>query len=152
MQASAKDPQGGGLGGAFKELFRNPVIRIGDSGVGSRSVMTVSANAVLRGTVGEMKNPYKIYLSSATCMNLVKLDAALKAIVVPEGSKANYMIILAGKVVDHTTMEYLHGFQDRAIEAGHTCVLVGMDHFRGLSDHTLAYRVSQVPGNLTAFA
>jgi predicted lysophospholipase L1 biosynthesis ABC-type transport system permease subunit len=152
MQASAKDPQGGGVGAAFKELFRNPVIRIGDSGGGSRSVMTVAANAVLRGTVGEMKNPYKIYLSSTTCMNLVKLDAALKSIVIPEGMKANYMIILAGKVVDHTTMEYLHGFQDRAIEAGHTCVLVGMDHFRGLSDHTLAYRVSQVPGNLTAFA
>jgi hypothetical protein len=54
--------------------------------------------------------------------------------------------------VDHTTMEYLHNFQDRTIEAGHTCVLVGMEHFRGLSDHALAYRVSQVPGNLTAFA
>jgi len=151
VRASAKDPQGGGIGGAFKELFRNPVIRIGDAR-GAREVMTVAANAVLRGTVGEMKNPYKIYLSSATCMNLVKLDAALKAIVVPEGMKANYMIILAGKIVDHTTMEYLHGFQDRAIEAGHTCVLVGMEHFRGLSDHALAYRVSQVPGNLTAFA
>jgi carbonic anhydrase len=143
---------GTGVGAAFKELFRNPVIRIGDTGSGSRSVMTVAANAVLRGTVGEMKNPYKIYLSSATCMNLVKLDAALKSIMIPEGMKADYMIILAGKVVDHTTMEYLHGFQDRAIEAGHTCVLVGMDHFRGLSDHALAYRVSQVPGALPAFA
>ena len=143
---------GEGIGGAFKELFRNPVIRIGDSGGGSREVMTVAANAVLRGFVGEMKNPYKIYLSSVTCMNLVKLDAALKSIVVPEGMKANYMIILTGKVVDHTTMEYLHGFQDRSIEAGHTCVLVGMDHFRTLSDHTLAYRVNQVPGNLPAFA
>jgi hypothetical protein len=141
----------GGVGAAFKELFRNPVIRIGDRG-GSREVMTVAANAVLRGTVGEMKNPYKIYLSSATCMNLVKLDEELKKIVIPEGMKANYMIILAGKIVDHTTMEYLHGFQDRVIEAGHTCVLVGMEHFRGLSDHALAYRISQTPGNLTAFA
>ena len=141
----------GGVGAAFKELFRNPVIRIGD-GRGAREVMTVAATAVLRGTVGEMKNPYKIYLSSATCMNLVKLDEELKKIVIPEGMKANYMLILAGKIVDHTTMEYLHNFQDRAIEAGHTCVLVGMEHFRGLSDHALAYRVSQVPGNLTAFA
>jgi carbonic anhydrase len=131
---------GEGLGAALKELFRNPVIRIGD-GRSSRNVMTVAANAVLRGTVGVMKNPYKIYLSSATCMNLVKLDAELKKIVVPEGTKANYMLILAGKIVDHTTMEYLHNFQDRAIEAGHTCVLVGMEHFRGLSDHNLAYRV-----------
>jgi carbonic anhydrase len=142
---------GEGVGAAFKELFGNPVIRIGDSR-GAREVMTVAANAVLRGTIGEMKNPYKIYLSSATCMNLVKLDAALKKIVVPEGMKANYMLILAGKIVDHTTMEYLHNFQDRAIEGGHTCVLVGMEHFRGLSDHAMAYRVSQVPGNLTAFA
>ena len=141
----------GGVGAAFKELFRNPVIRIGD-GRGAREVMTVAATAVLRGTVGEMKNPYKIYLSSATCMNLVKLDEELKKIVIPEGMKANYMLILAGKIVDHTTMEYLHNFQDRAIEGGHTCVLVGMDHFRGLSDHALAYRVSQTPGNLTAFA
>ena len=142
---------GEGVGGALKELFRNPVIRIGD-GRSAREVMTVAANAVLRGTVGEMKNPYKIYLSSATCMNLVKLDAALKSIVVPEGTKANYMLILAGKIVDHTTMEYLHNFQDRTIEGGHTCVLVGMEHFRGLSDHALAYRISQTPGNLTAFA
>jgi carbonic anhydrase len=142
---------GEGVGAAFKELFRNPVIRIGD-GRGAREVMTISATAVLRGTVVAMKNPYKIYLSSATCMNLVKLDAALKAIVVPEGMKANYMLILAGKIVDHTTMEYLHNFQDRVIEAGHTCVLVGMEHFRGLSDHALAYRVAQSPNNLPAFA
>jgi carbonic anhydrase len=142
---------GEGIGAALKELFRNPVIRIGD-GRGAREVMTVAATAVLRGTVGEMKNPYKIYLSSATCMNLVKLDEELKKIVVPEGTKANYMLILAGKIVDHTTMEYLHNFQDRAIEGGHTCVLVGMEHFRGLSDHAMAYRVSQTPGNLTAFA
>ena len=103
--------------------------------------MTVSANAVLRGSVGEMKNPYKIYLSSVTCMNLVKLDAALKKIMVPEGTKANYMLILAGKIVDHTSMEYLHNFQDRSIEAGHTCVLVGIERFRSLSDHAQAYRV-----------
>ena len=131
---------GAGIAASLKELFSNPIIRIGD-GRGSREVMTVSANVVLRGTVGEMKNPYKIYLSSVTCMNLVKLDAALKAIVVPEGTKANYMLILAGRIIDHTTMEYLHNFQDRTIEAGHTCVLVGTERFRGLSDHNLAYRV-----------
>jgi carbonic anhydrase len=135
-----KASPGSGIGAGLKELFGNPIIRIGD-GAGSRDVRTVSANVVLRGTMGEMKNPYKIYLSSITCMNLVKLDAALKKIVVPEGTKANYMLILAGKIIDHTTMEYLHNFQDRTIEAGHTCVLVGTDRFRGLSDHALAYRI-----------
>jgi hypothetical protein len=47
---------------ALKELFGNPVIRIEDSR-GAREVMTVATNAVLRGNVGEMKNPYNIYLS-----------------------------------------------------------------------------------------
>ena len=139
---------GEGIGTSLKELFGNPLIRIGDAR-GSRDVRTVSATAVLRGTIGEMKNPYKIYLSSVTCMNLVKLDAALKKIVVPEGMKANYMLILAGKIVDHTTMEYLHNFQDRAIEAGHTCVLVGMERFKGLSDHAMAYRVKATESAIT---
>ena len=72
------------VGAALKELFGNFVIRLGNSR-SAREVMTVAATAVRRGTVGEMKNPFKICLASATCMNLVKLDAALKKIVVPDG-------------------------------------------------------------------
>ncbi len=141
------------LPAALTELFSNPVIRIGD-GRGSRerySVMTVATSAI-RGTVGEMKNPYKIYLSSVTCMNLMKLDKALhETLVVPANSKANFLIILAGQVIDHTSMEYLHHFQDQCIEAGHTCAIVGVDHFRAFSDHVLAYRVNP-PRTLMAFA
>lgn len=140
------------LSAALVELFRNPVIRIGD-GRGSRaqsSVMTVPTSAI-RGTVGEMKNPYKVYLSSVTCMNLMKLDKALNdTLVVPANSKANFLIILAGQVIDHTSMEYLHHFQDQCIAAGHTCAIVGMDHFRSFSDHVLAYRVNP-PRSLMAF-
>ncbi|OGW51207.1 MAG: hypothetical protein A2V62_10685 [Nitrospirae bacterium RBG_19FT_COMBO_58_9] len=143
----------GQLRAALVELFSNPVIRIGDSR-GSRerySVMTVATSAI-RGTVGEMKNPYKIYLSSVTCMNLMKLDKALnETLVVPPNSKANFLIILAGQVIDHTSMEYLHHFQDQSIAAGHTCAIVGMDHFRSFSDHVLAYRVNP-PHSLMAFA
>jgi hypothetical protein len=113
--------------------------------------MTVAMSAI-RGTVGEMKNPYKIYLSSVTCMNLMKLDKALnETLVIPSNSKANFLIILAGQVIDHTSMEYLHHFQDQCIEAGHTCAIVGMDHFRSFSDHVLAYRVNP-PHTLMAFA
>ena len=141
------------LPAALTELFSNPVIRIGD-GRGSRerySVMTVATSAI-RGTIGEMKNPYKIYLSSVTCMNLMKLDKALhETLVVPANSKANFLIILAGQVIDHTSMEYLHHFQDQCIEAGHTCAIVGVDHFRAFSDHVLAYRVNP-PRTLMAFA
>lgn len=141
------------LAAALVELFGNPVIRIGD-GRGSRTqynVMTVATSAI-RGTVVEMKNPYKIYLSSVTCMNLMKLDKVLhETLVIPSNSKANFLIILAGQVIDHTAMEYLHHFQDQCIEAGHTCAIVGMDHFRAFSDHVLAYRVNP-PHSLMAFA
>jgi MFS superfamily sulfate permease-like transporter len=143
----------GVLSAALTELFSNPVIRIGDSrGSHERySVMTVATSAI-RGSVGEMKNPYKIYLSSVTCMNLMKLDKALnETLVVPSNSKANFLIILAGQIIDHTAMEYLHHFQDQCIEAGHTCAIVGMDHFRAFSDHVLAYRVNP-PRSLMAFA
>jgi MFS superfamily sulfate permease-like transporter len=143
----------GVLSAALTELFSNPVIRIGDSrGSHERySVMTVATSAI-RGSVGEMKNPYKIYLSSVTCMNLMKLDKALnETLVVPSNSKANFLIILAGQIIDHTAMEYLHHFQDQCIEAGHTCAIVGLQHFSAFSDHVLAYRVNP-PRNLMAFA
>jgi hypothetical protein len=114
--------------------------------------MTVATSAI-RGSVGEMKNPYKIYLSSVTCMNLMKLDKALnETLVVPSNSNANFLIILAGQIIDHTAMEYLNHFQDQCIEAGHTCAIVGMDHFRAFSDHVLAYRVNPPRPSLLAFA
>ena len=161
MHASAQEAQAstsfvnsltGRLWAALKELFGSPVIRIGDGRVfGDRQqVMTVASNSI-RGTVGEMKYPYKIYLSSVTCMNLVKLDSALKNILPLPNTKDNFMIILAGHVVDHTAMEYLYQFQDQCIEAGHNCAIVGMQHFRSFSDHVLAYRVNQSQ-NIIAYA
>jgi hypothetical protein len=110
------------------------------------------ATCAIRGTAGEMKNPYKIYLSSVTCMNLMKLDKVLSQIVVPPNTKANFMVIMAGQVIDHTAMEFLHNFQDQCIEAGHTCALVGMDHFRTFSDHVLAYRVKHTLQGSVAYA
>jgi MFS superfamily sulfate permease-like transporter len=118
---------------AFKELFRDPIIKIGDGRTPGQfaPVMSVAAR--------NMKHPYKIYLSSVSCMNLMKLDAQLKAL---PNRRDNFMIILAGHVVDHTAMEYLYQFQDEHMKAGHNCVIVGTQHFLSHSDHRLAYRVS----------
>jgi len=162
LRASAKEVQAGEspltrlirlLSATIEELFSNPVIRIGDGRATRKRYngMTVSTGAI-RGTVGEMKNPYKIYLSSVTCMNLMKLDKALnETLVIPANSKANFLIILAGQIIDHTSMEYLHHFQDQCIESGHTCAIVGVDHFRSFSDHVLGYRVNN-PRERMAFA
>jgi MFS superfamily sulfate permease-like transporter len=118
---------------AFKELFGDPIIRIGDGRIqgGSIPVMSVAAK--------NMKHPYKIYLSSLSCMNLMKLDAKLKAL---PNYRDNFMIILSGHVVDHSAMEYLHQFRDQHVKAGHNCVIIGTQHFLSHSDHRLAYRVS----------
>lgn len=162
IQASAREPQTGEsfpgrvvrlLSFALEELFSNPVIRIGDGRATRKrySVMTVATGSI-RGAVGQLKNPYKIYLSSVTCMNLMKLDKVLnETLVIPANSQANFLIILAGQIIDHTSMEYLHHFQDQCIAAGHTCAIVGVDHFRTFSDHVLGYRINN-PRERMAFA
>jgi MFS superfamily sulfate permease-like transporter len=145
-----RSPRSQGFKSALIELFANPVIRIGDTRIANErysSVMSVATTAI-RSTVAETTNPYKIYLSSVTCMNLMKLDHSLSQIGVPPSTKGDYVIIVAGKVIDHTAMDYLHNFQDQCINAGHTCVLVGMHHFRTFSDHVLAYRVNQAQNPL----
>lgn len=123
------------LWAAFSELFRDPIIRIGDGRSlrkGSLPVMTVAAR--------DMKHPYKIYLSSLSCMNLLKLDEKLQTL---PNNRDNFMIILAGHVVDHTAMEYLHQYRERLLKDGHNCVILGTQRFLPHSDHRLAYRVSQ---------
>lgn len=88
----------------------------------------------------DMKHPYKIYLSSLSCMNLLKLDEKLQTL---PNNRDNFMIILAGHVVDHTAMEYLHQYRERLLKDGHNCVILGTQRFLPHSDHRLAYRVSQ---------
>lgn len=135
FHASRTEPFSVRIWAAFKELFGDPIIRIGDGrthGRGSLPVMSVAAK--------NMKHPYKIYLSSLSCMNLMKLDAKLKAL---PNHRDNFMIILAGHVVDHTAMEYLYQFRDQHVKAGHNCEILGTQHFLSHSDHRLAYRVAQ---------
>jgi len=117
---------------AFQELFRDPIIRIGDGRIRGEHVPVMSVAA------RNMKHPYKIYLSSLSCMNLMKLDAQLKAL--PD-LRDNFMIILAGHVVDHSAMAYLEQFRDQQIKSGHHCVILGTQHFLSHSRHRLAYRV-----------
>ncbi len=132
------------IGAAFKELFSNPVIRIGDGRVerGAMQLMTV-ANRSVPGTGNSATPPYKIYLHSVTCMNLLKLDTALNRLAPLPTGKENFIIVLAGRVVDHTSMEYLHQFREQCERAGHHCAIVGTHNFQSFSNHVLAYRVSQ---------
>ena len=123
---------------SIKELFRDPVIRIGDGRVTSEILPVVSAPG------GYMKHPYKIYLSSISCMNVMKLDARLKVFLDHGPMRHNFMLILRGHLVDHTAMEYLHHFRNECLQEGHDCVIVGNENFMPHSSHALAYRVNQI--------
>jgi carbonic anhydrase len=130
------------LSDAFKEMFTDPVIRIGDArGSHERYSVKLVSNSVTGGPVGSRKNTFKIYLSSVTCMNLIKLDKALSKVPIPHKPGSDFVVIVRGLIIDHTAMEYLHHFQERCLHAGHTCTLVGMESFQALSDHALAFRM-----------
>ena len=127
---------------AFEELFTSPVIRIGDGrGTRARYSVKLAANNMPGGIAGTAKDTYKIYLSSVTCMNLVKLDKALSRISDPPNPGSNFMVIVLGRLIDHTAMEYLHHFREHCIQSGHTCSLVGMEDFQALSGHVLAFHM-----------
>lgn len=130
------------LNASLKELFRDPIIRIGDGRITSESAPVISASG------GNMKHPYKIYLSSISCMNVMKLDARLKVLLAHVPPKHDFMLILRGHVVDHTAMGYLQTFREHCVQAGHNCVIVGNEHFVSHSSHALAYRVNQVDDTL----
>ncbi len=127
------------LNESLKELFGDPVIRIGDGRVTSETSSLICESG------GQMSHPYKIYLSSISCMNVLKLDARLRALLAHVPPKHNFMLILRGHVVDHTAMEYLHHFRQYCFWAGYNCVIVGNEYFVPHSSHALAYRVNQAP-------
>jgi MFS superfamily sulfate permease-like transporter len=123
---------------SLKELFRDPVIRIGDGRI------TCETSSLMCESGSRMNHPYKIYLSSISCMNVLKLDARLRELLANIPPKHNIMLILRGHVVDHTAMEYLHHFRQDCFRAGYDCVIVGNEYFVPHSRHALAYRVNQV--------
>jgi len=123
---------------SIKELFRDPVIRIGDGRVGLETLPVVTESG------GHMKHPYKIYLSSVSCMNVMKLEERLELLLAQSQAQHTFLLIFRGYVVDHTAMEYVYYFRERCHEAGHRCVILGNERFVAHSKHALAYRVNQM--------
>jgi MFS superfamily sulfate permease-like transporter len=128
---------------ALAELFMSPVIRvdIGD-GRGARSGMS-AGDSVKRGLAGKINGSCHIHLSSLTCTNLIKLDEALSKI--PPGRHATIVVNVSGRIIDHTSMEYLHHFQEQCLQAGHSCRIVGVEKFHAFSDHALSTRMNHWP-------
>lgn len=122
---------------SLKELFRDPIIRIGDGRMGDKDQLLATESGA------HVKHPYKVYLSSLSCMNVMKLEGRLKDLLDQTQTQHTFLLILRGYVVDHTAMEYLYYFQERCRQAGHRCIILGHERFTTHSRHALAYRVNQ---------
>lgn len=126
---------------SLKELFRDPVIRIGDGRISSEQSLIISESG------NHVHHPYKVYLSSISCMNILRLDARLRELLAHIPPKHTVMLILRGHVVDHTAMEYLYYLRQYCFQEGYDCILVGGEYFIPRSTHVLAYRVNHTHEN-----
>ena len=114
------------IGANLTGLFQNPVIKV------------ISENGVSSGA-------YKIYLSSITSTNLIKLENVLGAI--PPDRDVSLILTQSGRLVDHSSMEYLHHFQEQCLHQGREYKIIGMENFYSFSDHPLSARMHDVKLN-----
>lgn len=126
---------------SLRELFRDPVIRIGDGRISSEPSLLICESG------SQVSHPYKVYLSSISCMNILKLDVRLRELLAQIPPRHNLMLILRGHVVDHTAMEYLYYFRQYCFQEGYNCIIVGSEYFVPHSTHALAYRVNHAHEN-----
>lgn len=103
----------------FLAMFRTPVLGVNATGAGSGG-------------------HYEIALSSLFNTNLVQLESALKK--VPDDAGVSFTLSRTGKMICHRAMEYLHHYQEQAVEKGRKCEILGLDHYHPFSDHPNAAR------------
>ena len=103
----------------FLSMFRTPVLGMNAPGAGGGGHCEIA-------------------LSSLFNTNLLKLENALKK--VPPDASVTFTISRSGKMICHTAMEYLHHFQEQAVEKGRKCEILGLDHYHPFSDHPNAAR------------
>jgi carbonic anhydrase len=103
----------------FQTLFRNPVIE---------ATAAVNPGASV----------HEIHISSLFNTNLLQLENHL--LKVPHDTNIRFVLARSGKMICHTAMEYLHHFQEQAVEKGRRCEIQGLDHYHPFSDHPNAAR------------
>ncbi|MBF8259232.1 MAG: yvdB [H], partial [Actinobacteria bacterium] len=103
----------------LKTLFRVPVMNM---------------NVVAEGE----RTRHEIEISSLFNTNLLKLETILQKL--PPDVDTRFVLSRSGKMICHTAMEYLHHYQEQAVEKGRKCEIQGLDHYHPFSDHPNAAR------------
>lgn len=104
----------------LRGMFRSPIIKI-------------------RKYVREERFHYEISLGTTVCFNLLPLDKILEAL--PDGAGVTLVVTGSGKIIDHTSMEYLHQFQEECLRDGRVLEIQGMENFIPFSSHSLSARM-----------
>ena len=111
------------LGANLAALFRNPVIRAKQESEGGRTHTQLS-------------------LTSLAGFNLFPLERALAAI--PSHSSVTLSLSESGRIIDHTTMEYLHQFEEECVRHGRPFAIQGMERFHPFTSHPLSTRIQDL--------
>jgi len=96
------------------------------------------ANPVMRQEIlrQDGKDVRVFHLSSCVCFNLLALEKAIHQ--VPRDADVNLVLSPAARVVDHTTMEFLHHFQEQCVHEGRKVQILGLEVFHRFSLHPLS--------------
>jgi carbonic anhydrase len=103
----------------FKTLFQDPVIE----------TTTASGGGSPR---------HEIHIASLFNTNLLKLENRLQKL--PPDADTAFVLSRTGKMICHTAMEYLHHFQEQAVEKGRKCEIEGLGHYHPFAAHPHAAR------------
>jgi len=104
----------------FADLFRSPVIKV-----------------KLEERAG--RPHYRISFGSIVCFNLLAFDKTLRSI--PPDAGITLAVTESGRIIDHTSMEYLHQLQEICLHAGRPFELLGLNNFHQFTGHALSTRM-----------
>lgn len=111
------------LRASLLSLFRSPVIKIKQKEEDGRA-------------------HYHVSLSSLVCFNLLSLERTLSAI--PANAGLTLTVTESGRIIDHTSMEYLHQLKEEYLRDGRPFAIRGMENFQQFTSHSLSARMHDV--------
>lgn len=102
-------------------MFRSPVIQMRENGDDNGQHLS------------------QLSLKSLTGFNLLMVDRAINRI--PEDSGIRLVLSESGRMIDRTTMEYLHELQEDCLQGNRLFEIVGLERFHPFTDHPFSTRV-----------
>lgn len=123
---------------SVREVLTSQVSLVQLPGILTAHLKGLFATPVRRTRVHRLGNreSYAVYLSSSTSFNLLKLEKNLELI--PPSADITLVFTHMARVVDHTTLEQLHHFQEQCLREGRRCEIRGLEILHRFSNHPLS--------------